>query len=77
MDNRIEEVARLNAFVDSIIEKASIDLSDGMDIRLALEEVVVNVMNYAYPEGERGEIKVTFRVDGMELHFVVIDSGKP
>jgi len=44
-------------------------------IRLAVEEAVVNVMNYAYPAGEEGEIEIRLMSDGTVLRTVIIDSG--
>ena len=44
-------------------------------MRLALEEVVVNVINYAYPEEAIGDVEVVAEASTDRLKFVVIDSG--
>ena len=46
-------------------------------VQLAVEEAVVNVMNYAYPEKGRAFVTVKAMSDGHELRLVVIDSGVP
>ncbi|MBA4396009.1 MAG: ATP-binding protein [Syntrophus sp. (in: bacteria)] len=47
------------------------------DIGLALEELLVNIINYAYPGGE-GHIEVTCRPDACaRLVFEIADSGIP
>jgi len=47
------------------------------DIELALEELLVNIISYAYPEGE-GPIEMTCRPDARNrLVFEIADSGTP
>ena len=46
-------------------------------LQLAVEEIVVNVMNYAYPEGKKGFVTIKVMSDGHQLRVVVIDSGVP
>ena len=44
-------------------------------LRLALEEAVVNVMEYAYPTGDSGDISLQVSSDGQSLKFVIKDQG--
>jgi len=44
-------------------------------IQLAVEEAVVNVIDYAYPTGVIGEITLKVFADGQWMSFVIIDSG--
>jgi sigma-B regulation protein RsbU (phosphoserine phosphatase) len=46
-------------------------------MRLALEEAVVNVINYAYPVGEQGEVLINADTNGHEVRFTITDSGYP
>jgi sigma-B regulation protein RsbU (phosphoserine phosphatase) len=48
-----------------------------MQMNLALEEAVVNVMNYAYPAGTEGKIHIEAQVNDIRLKFVITDSGVP
>ena len=48
-----------------------------MQMNLALEEAVVNVMSYAYPEGTKGYVDISVQSDNGSLVFVISDSGKP
>ena len=41
-----------------------------------MEEMVVNVISYAYPEGKTAEIELLAESDGKELTFVLSDCGK-
>ena len=48
-----------------------------MSINLALEEAVVNVMNYAYPEGTIGEIDISVTFSDGSITFTIQDTGTP
>jgi sigma-B regulation protein RsbU (phosphoserine phosphatase) len=52
-------------------------MADIMQINLAIEEAVVNVMNYAYPEGTKGDITIEAKSNGKEMIFIISDTGKP
>lgn len=45
------------------------------EIELAVEEVLVNIINYAYPQGE-GQIEITCSSDSRDqITFEIVDSG--
>jgi anti-sigma regulatory factor (Ser/Thr protein kinase) len=46
------------------------------DIELVVEEAVVNVCKYAYPEGI-GQVEIRCDGDGTALHILIADSGVP
>jgi sigma-B regulation protein RsbU (phosphoserine phosphatase) len=52
-----------------------IDKELASQLRLAVEEAVVNVIDYAYPTEKEGEIEVRVMSDGSIIKFVIIDSG--
>ena len=58
LPNNIETISQLNAFVDTLCEEWSIDMDLAMSLNLAIEEAVVNVMDYAYPEGTVGYVDI-------------------
>jgi sigma-B regulation protein RsbU (phosphoserine phosphatase) len=75
LKNDVRNVKELNAFVKSITDKLDIDTSQARNIKLAVEEAVVNVMDYAYPMGTEGDIIVRVMYDEKKLKFVIIDAG--
>lgn len=77
LSNDINEVARLNEFIDQIAASLQLDASLAMGLNLALEEAVVNVMSYAYPEGKVGMVNIEASADDDNLSFVISDSGIP
>jgi sigma-B regulation protein RsbU (phosphoserine phosphatase) len=48
-----------------------------MKMNLALEEAVVNVMEYAYPKDQQGEVRIKAEANDILLKFVISDDGKP
>ena len=77
LPNDIAAVPQLTSFVDNVCSRLNIDGSTVMQMNLALEEAVVNVMNYAYPSGTQGEITLLAEADTRQLKFILTDSGKP
>ncbi len=73
--NDIHEVSRLNAFQKSFYEKLNLEKSLSRRLQLSVEETVVNVIEYAYPLGMRGDITVKMMWNGKSLKIVVVDAG--
>jgi sigma-B regulation protein RsbU (phosphoserine phosphatase) len=75
--NNVQDVPQLAVFVDQVCEAAGFSASITMQMNLAMEEAVVNVMNYAYPKGIEGEIRIEAQAVNGRVTFVIIDSGTP
>ena len=77
LPNDIETIPQLNEFIDGFCEQRDIDNDITMSLNLAIEEAVVNVMNYAYPEGTVGYVDIEADADDDFVTFVISDTGKP
>ncbi len=77
LPNDVQEVPKLAAFVDEVCEAAGMDMSTTMQMNLAIEEAVVNVMEYAYPAGTKGEVRIEAQTNDTYVEFVITDDGKP
>ena len=77
LPNDIDTVPQLPQFIDAVAEDAALDASQTMSLNLAIEEAVVNVMEYAYPEGTKGTVNIVATIADDVLSFVISDSGKP
>ena len=77
LSNDTADVERLSAFVKDFCGRLELDHKAASSLRLALEESVVNAMDYAYPAGETGEITVYADSNRREVRFTVVDSGWP
>ena len=77
LTNNTQEVPQLNAFVEEVCQNVGFDEIVTTEIEVAVEEAVVNVMRYAYPPGQRGDVTVEAASNDVRLKFTIIDSGKP
>ena len=75
--NNIEEVPKVSSFMKMVSDKLDIDSSLAVQLQLAVEEAVVNVINYAYPKGNEGDIIVKATADRQSVRFQIIDNGIP
>lgn len=77
LECNIDEVPKLADFVDSVCFALNLSPSLTMQMNLAIEEAVVNVINYAYPAGSPGKVNVEATANDQKLKFVITDTGKP
>ena len=77
LQNEVEQLSKLSNFIDSIAEELSIDSSMAMSLNLAIEEAVTNVVMYAYPEGEVGNVVIIANFTEGMLIFTISDNGIP
>ena len=77
LPNDTQEVPKLNAFVEEVCQTVGFDDMANMQIKVAVEEAVVNVMKYAYPPGMHGDVTIEAASNDVRLKFTIIDSGAP
>ena len=75
--NDVKEIPALAIFVGSICEDMRFNQLTTDGVNLAVEEAVVNVMNYAYPEGTRATILLEVFADEESVRFELRDDGRP
>ena len=75
--NDIQQIPQLADFVETIAAEKHLDHSLTLNLNLALEEAVTNVIMYAYPEGTDGLVDIEAIIRKDSLSFVISDSGKP
>ena len=76
INNQIEELERLAVFVEGVAEELGLDPELTMNLNLALEEVVSNVILYAYPREMGEKITIMAHCDSHNLVFTITDKGK-
>ena len=74
--NQVQELDNVARFVEEIGEELGLDMELQMNLNLVMEEMVSNVIFYAYPEGSDATIELTAESDGKELTFVLSDQGR-
>ncbi|MBQ3733586.1 MAG: SpoIIE family protein phosphatase [Bacteroidales bacterium] len=77
LTNDINELNRLEPFLEDFFNKNSLDPSLLSSLDLALEEALANVIMYAYPEGEKGEVTLTANVADNAICMEIKDKGMP
>ena len=77
LNSDLKEIRDLNNFIKKVGAALSLDEKMTRKIRLAVEEAVVNVMEYAYPEGKKGDVIVAAKADSNRLKIIITDQGKP
>ena len=75
--NDVQEVPALAIFMASICEDMHFNELTTAGVNLAIEEAVVNVMNYAYPAGTRANILLEVVADEEVITFALHDDGRP
>jgi sigma-B regulation protein RsbU (phosphoserine phosphatase) len=75
LPNDIETIPQLNEFIDLVAEEVGLDMSLTMSLNLAMEEAVVNVMDYAYSDGQKGNVDIEVTADQEWMTFVITDTG--
>ena len=76
LSNDVQQVKQVGTFIKDIGARLGMDSKTTGEIRLAIEEAVVNVIHYAYPSGSTGNlITVDAKADTRTLTLILTDSG--
>ena len=73
--NKVSEITKLNAFVKSATSTLNMETGLANQIKLAVEEAVTNIINYAYQNDTEGKISVNIEADESRIRFLLSDSG--
>ncbi len=77
LKNDLSEIARLSEFVEEFAASNQLPQSMVFQVNLALEELVTNVISYAYRDGGNHQIAVRLNLDEGQLRAEVVDDGIP
>lgn len=75
--NRPSEVARVANLIDKFGAEHHLAREVLADIQVALDEVLTNIISYAYNDNAEHEIRIRFQVSGDLLEAVIEDDGVP
>ena len=75
--NDVAKIGEVNDFVKGMCDALQMSKSETSGMKLAIEEAVVNVMNYAYDKGIAGEVNIVADATSDMLKFVITDTGHP
>jgi serine/threonine-protein kinase RsbW len=72
----LENLDMFLRFVKQFTQKEGFDTELSSELELVAEEVIVNVVNYAYPQ-EKGDVEITLSMNDNIFSFCVVDQGVP
>ena len=73
--NRVSEITKINAFVQSATTMMHMENDLANKIKLAVEETVTNCIEYAYPSGTYGDVTVDIEADDSIIRFIITGSS--
>lgn len=73
--NKVSEISKLNAFVESATTAIHMGNELANRIKLAVEEAVTNCIEYAYPAGTYGDVTTVIEADDAMIRFIISDTG--
>lgn len=75
ISNQLSEIAGLAIFIEELGEELSLPAETAMNINLALEEAIANIIMYAYPPQEQNDIILKVTATESQLIFLLTDNG--
>jgi len=75
--NDVNELSRVQLFLESLEEAGNVPSSLLMPLNLVLEEALTNIIFYAYEPGTVNEIRLDVVTYADRLEITLTDSGKP
>ena len=73
--NQIGELEKIARFIEEICEELGLDMELQMNLNLVIEEMITNIIFYAYPKDVEEEIELLVKSDGKKLTIVLSDKG--
>lgn len=73
--NNLSEISILANFIETLGEELSLPAETTMNINLALEEAIANIIMYAYPPKEEHGILLKVTSNERQLIFLLTDNG--
>ncbi len=73
----LDEFERIHTAVDILAVADGWEPDFMFQIRLALEEIGTNIVQYGYDEAGEKDIRITLTSEGQSLTMEIVDDGKP
>jgi len=77
ISNKIAELERINQALEILAEKWSLDPKIVFEFNLVLEEMITNIIFYAYKDKREHEIEICLSNHGKRIIIELIDDGIP
>lgn len=77
VENELSELEGLSATVRQFLSEHSVPERASYAVNLAIDELVVNVMRYAYVDADTHMIDIELAVEGNQVILRIVDDGRP
>ncbi|MBI5772151.1 MAG: ATP-binding protein [Verrucomicrobia bacterium] len=77
LKNDLGELERLNQLVEEFGGQAGLHVEEQYALFLCLEEIVTNIVNYAWPDGGEHDFSIHIAVDDEHIKVQFEDDGVP
>jgi len=75
--NQLAEIDRVNDAFNEFAEGYDIPMKLSLKINMVFDELLANVISYAYDDGEEHQIEIAISCDGARLAIDITDDGVP
>jgi serine/threonine-protein kinase RsbW len=75
LKNKKEEIAHFNAVLEEFGEANEIPIRPNMEICLAIEELLMNIISYGHPDDQEHEIEIKWWLENEFYFLEIIDDG--
>lgn len=72
-----ESLSKIRKFIQQATDEAGLDESSTYAVKLAVDEACSNIIEHAYGEESKGDIKCTYKIANDSLTIVLRDHGRP
>jgi len=76
IQNEISELLKVNNFLEKLAVEWKLNSDDLFNINLITEEVVSNIIQYAFIDQLKHEIRIKFSLKSNILRIIFLDNGK-
>ncbi|MFH1653577.1 MAG: SpoIIE family protein phosphatase [Pseudomonadota bacterium] len=77
VENDMKSIKEIADALNEFCKSFGCDIDFINELNLAIEETVVNIINFAYEDDERHEIEITIIKSGAVIEVTIMDDGRP
>ncbi len=74
--NNVEDIHKVESFIESICEEWNINFSEMHKINLAMEEIVSNIINYGHEDADEHNISISANYNDKVLKIIIEDDAR-
>lgn len=75
--NRLSELPPLAEAVEAFLQRAGLSRAVIDAVRLAIDELVANVIRWGHDDGQEHRVQVQVSIDAARVQVVIADDGRP